>query len=74
VVILEISLDVLKKQNEVDFQWVLGAPDLQTAETAVERLGVRSPGEYVIFDRRTQQVIAKLKVGLQSSTESEITI
>ena len=62
---LEFPLDVLRKVDDVSFEWVAGATDLHTAVRAATEFGRRSPGEYVVFDRRTQRVIARFNAALE---------
>jgi hypothetical protein len=51
--------DILKRIDAVNFEWVEMVRDLQTAETKVQELQARSPGEYVVFDPRTQQIVSR---------------
>ena len=56
---MEPPFDILKKTDVVNFEWVELVRDLQTAESRIQELQARSPGEYVVFSQRTQQVVAK---------------
>jgi len=56
---MEPPLDILKKTNGLNFEWIDVVRDLQTAEARIQELQARSPGEYVIFSRRTQQIVAR---------------
>lgn len=58
---MESRFDILQKIDDVNFRWVEVVGDLQTAITRIEELQARTPGEYVVFDQRTQQVVAQLK-------------
>jgi hypothetical protein len=51
--------DILKKTGAVNFEWVEAVRDLQTAEARIQELQARSPGEYVVFDPRTQQIVGR---------------
>jgi hypothetical protein len=51
--------DILKRIDALNFEWVEVVRDLQTAEARVQELQAPSPGEYVVFSRRTQQIVAK---------------
>ena len=51
--------DILKRIDAVNFEWVEVVRDLQTAEARVQELQARSPGEYVVFSQRTQQIVAR---------------
>jgi hypothetical protein len=56
---MESPFDILKKTDVVNFQWVEVVRDLQTAEARIQELQARSPGEYVVFSQRTQQIVAR---------------
>jgi hypothetical protein len=58
---LDPPFDILKKTDATNFEWIEVVRDLQTAESRVQELRVRSPGEYVVFSRRTQQIVATFK-------------
>jgi hypothetical protein len=63
---MEPSFDILKKMDAFNFEWVEVVRDLQTAEARIQELLARSPGEYVIFSRQTQEIVAtfsSLKAG-----------
>jgi hypothetical protein len=51
--------DILKRIDTLNFKWVEVVRDLQTAEARVQELQAPSPGEYVVFSQRTQQIVAK---------------
>jgi hypothetical protein len=55
----EPPFDILKKVDVVNFEWVEAVRDLQTAEAKIQELQARSPGEYVIFSQRTQQIVGR---------------
>lgn len=57
---MESLFDILKKVDAVDFEWIAVAPGLQAARAHIEQLQASSPGEYVIFDQRTQQIVVNL--------------
>jgi hypothetical protein len=50
--------DILKKEGQTDFVWIDAVRDLQTAKARVQELSVRSPGQYTIFEERSQKVVA----------------
>lgn len=58
---MEAPFHILKKVNVVNFEWVEVVRDLQTAEARIQELQARSPGEYVVFSERTQQIVANFK-------------
>jgi hypothetical protein len=51
--------DILKRIGAVNFEWVEVVRDLQTAEARIQELQTRSPGEYVVFDPRIQQIVGR---------------
>jgi hypothetical protein len=53
--------DILEKIDETNFRWLEVAQDLQCAKSRIEERQVLSPSEYVIFDRRTLQIVGKSK-------------
>jgi hypothetical protein len=62
--------DIVKRIDSVNFQWVEAARDLQTAEARIQELQVRSPGEYIVFSQRAQQVVARFKSPMLGSPET----
>jgi hypothetical protein len=53
-------LDILKRQMDGSFVWIEAASEMQLAEERISQLASREPGEYFVFDQRTQQVVAKI--------------
>jgi hypothetical protein len=53
-------LDILKRQNDGGFVWIEAASDVQGAEKRISKLADEQPGEYFVFDQRTQQIVAKV--------------
>jgi hypothetical protein len=49
--------DILKKQPEGSFCRFEAVNDLQSANIRIKELVALSPGEYVVFDQRTHNVI-----------------
>jgi hypothetical protein len=58
---MESPFDILKKIGVVNFEWVELVRDLRTAEARIQELQAGSLGEYVVYCRRTQQVVARFK-------------
>jgi hypothetical protein len=58
---MDPPFDILKKIGERNFEWVEVVRDLRTAEAKIEELQGRSPGEYVVFSRKTQQIVGRYK-------------
>ena len=61
---MKCPFDILEKIDEVNFRWLEAAQDLQSAKSRIEERQAVSPGEYVVFDRRTQQIVAKSNLTL----------
>jgi hypothetical protein len=53
-------LDILKRQRDGSFVWIEAASDLRIAEDRILRLAEMDPGEYFVFDQRSQQIVAKV--------------
>ena len=64
------AFDILKKIGAVNFEWVEVVRDLQTAEVRIQELQAGSPGEYVVFSQRTQQVVARFKSPMAGAWET----
>jgi hypothetical protein len=60
---MEPPFDILKKTDAVNFAWVEIVWDLQAAEARIQELQARSPGEYVVFSRRTHQIVGRFTSG-----------
>ncbi len=56
---MKFSFDILEKMDEVNFRWLEATQDLESAKSRIEERQALLPGEYVVFDRRAQQVVAK---------------
>jgi hypothetical protein len=69
---VEPLFDILKKIDAVDFEWIEVVRDLQTAEARIQELQARSPGEYVIFSQRTQQIVSSFDSQKTSEGEREL--
>jgi hypothetical protein len=50
--------DILRK-DAAALVWVEAVDDLEAAKLRIRELAARSEGEYVIFDQRTRQIVAK---------------
>lgn len=53
-------LDILKRQKDGSFIWIEARSDIEIAEKRIEQLASIEPGEYFVFDQRTQQIVAKV--------------
>ena len=63
-------LDILKRQPDGSFIWLEAASDLKVAKDRMEQLASRHPGEYFVFDQKTQQIVAKIGVAATDSQQS----
>jgi hypothetical protein len=53
------SYDILKK-DAAALVWVEAVNDLEVAKVRIHELAARSEGEYVIFDQRSRQIVARI--------------
>ena len=61
-------LDILMRQEDGSFIWLEAVHDLHTAKVRLQQLSSANPGEYFVFDQRTQKVVAN--VGANAATSS----
>jgi len=52
--------DILRRERDGSFIWMEAAQDLNTAKARLEELIAAAPGEYFVFDQRSQEIVAKL--------------
>ena len=52
-------LDILKRQRDGSFLWIEAVNDLRVAEERITKLAYADPGEYFVFDQKSQQIVAK---------------
>jgi hypothetical protein len=64
------AFDILKKIGAVSFEWVEAVRDLQTAEARIQELQKRSPGEYVVYSQRTQEIVARFNSPMEGASET----
>ena len=64
------AFDILKKTGVVSFEWVEVFQDLHTAEARIKELQARSPGEYVVFSQRTQEIVGRFNSLPKSAGET----
>ena len=55
---LSPAYDILKK-DAAALVWVEAMNDLESAKLRIRQLAALSEGEYVIFDQRTRQIVAR---------------
>jgi hypothetical protein len=53
-------LDILKRTRDGNFVWIEAKSDIQVAEERIAQLASSEPGEYFVFDQRTQEIVAKI--------------
>ena len=64
------SFDILKKIDVVNCEWVEVVRDLQTSEARIQEIQARSPGEYVVFSQRTQEIVGRFNSPRQGAGET----
>jgi hypothetical protein len=52
--------DILKKDVLGNPIWVEAAEDLRKASVRIEELALYSPGEYIVFNQQTSQIVTTL--------------
>ena len=52
--------DILRRHDDGSFIWLEAAEELTVAQLRLQELSANAPGEYFIFDQRSQQIVAKL--------------
>ena len=52
--------DILKKDVLGNPIWVESAEDLRKASVRLEELAFHSPGEYIVFNQQTSQIVTTL--------------
>ncbi len=52
--------DILKKDVLGNPIWVESAEDLRKASVRIEELAFHSPGEYIVFNQQTSQIVTTL--------------
>ena len=53
-------LDILRRQSDGSFVWIEAVSDLRVAEERISHLAGAHPGEYVVFDQRSQEIVVKV--------------
>jgi len=64
------AFDILRKKDAVNFEWVEAAPDLQTAEARIQELQAQSPGEYVVYSQRSQEIVSRFNSPVAGTEET----
>jgi len=55
------SLDLFRRNKDGKFIWLEAGEDLKTAKLRLQELSAGTPGEYLLFDRGTAQIIERLR-------------
>ena len=54
---MKISYDILKKSDDGSMLWMEAVENLDQAQTRINDLAQRSPGNYCIFDQTSQRMV-----------------
>jgi len=55
--------DILRKQEDGSLVWLKASSDIHTAKSRTEQLGRSSPGRTLIFNQKTQSIVAEVATG-----------
>jgi hypothetical protein len=55
------SLDLFRRNNDGKFIWLEAGEDLKAAKLRLQELSAGAPGEYLLFDRSSAQIIERLR-------------
>ena len=53
-------LDILRRQSDGSFVWIEAANDMHVAQERIWELARVAPGEYFVFDQRSQEIVARI--------------
>jgi hypothetical protein len=53
------SLDILRRHEDGSLLWVEAAHDIEAAKARLQELCAQTPGNYFVFDQKSQQIVAK---------------
>ena len=56
--------DILKRHADGSFIWVEAASELAHAKDRLQQLYTAMPGEYFVFDQKSQQIVARISASL----------
>jgi hypothetical protein len=59
---MQSPYDILKRHEDGSFIWLEAAGDLSRAQARLQELCSNVPGEYFVFDQRSQQIVAKISI------------
>ncbi|HEX3118792.1 MAG TPA: hypothetical protein VHP80_06830 [Candidatus Acidoferrum sp.] len=52
--------DILRRHHDGSFIWMEAASELSHAKDRLQQLYAAMPGEYFVFDQKSQQIVAKI--------------
>lgn len=55
--------DILRRHRDGSLIWLESASELDDARTRLQQLSAGLPGEYFVFDQKSQQIVAKVSSG-----------
>ena len=58
---MRTSLDLFRRNKDGKFIWLEAGEDLKAAKLRLQELSAAAPGEYLLFDRSTVQIIETLR-------------
>ena len=58
------SYDILRRHSDGSFIWLEAASELSRAKDRLQQLNAATPGEYFVFDQKSQQIVAKVPASL----------
>ncbi|HEY2823209.1 MAG TPA: hypothetical protein VGJ06_19355 [Candidatus Acidoferrum sp.] len=61
---MSASFDILKRHGDGSLIWLEAASELAHAKDRLQQLYAVSPGEYFVFDQKSQQVVAKISISV----------
>lgn len=57
---MRAPFDLFKKDGEESFVWLEAARDLSAAKTRLRELSCRTPGEYLLFDHGSAEIVERV--------------
>ena len=55
------SLDLFRRNKDGKYIWLEAGEDLKAAKLRLQELSASAPGEYLLFDRGTAQIMERLR-------------
>ena len=55
------SLDLFRRNKDGNYIWLEAGGDLKSAKLRLQELSASAPGEYLLFDRVSAQIIERLR-------------